>query len=234
MLLNQLGNGQSDMGGLANVLEHIAPRIRNPFIWTAVQEDYRSWLFSIKINTLLNHYPASLLRGPEDIAIKCTDVYGKDRQKWDFVVDDEGDMHRRVRDVCAMIRSYGHWDYFVTLTCNHSKTPSVMEFIKDLASYYTKEEFGRLYSSHLPIILRLWERYVKYVLRWIHHSIERPLGPISHYCVLSFKVEQDVVTYHTSMLALSLIRRRNRIIRMSTTGELHVMNVTCFMTGRVC
>lgn len=176
------GLSGSSSGNLANLLEHANIRTRNPFLPTSKQQDYRAFLFCLKINAALNSYPLHLLmrRGPEDMSVRCRELYGK-AANYDFLPDDEGDMHRRMRDVCAMIREYGYWNYFITITCNDQMTPSVSHFIDDLKAYFGEENLALAYSSHLPIILLLWERYVKLVLRWITKSKERPLGHVSHY-----------------------------------------------------
>lgn len=150
-------SGQKRKTGLGTFAEHISIRVRNPRLLTAMQQSYRSFLFSAKMNMQLTHQSLRMLmkRGPEELAPKDKGVTVNLDPTSDFIQEDIG-LKRRGRELAAMIRDYGKWSYFVTLTCNLEETPSVSDFMKWMTSIYKESDRYRAYISHLPVILRLW------------------------------------------------------------------------------
>jgi hypothetical protein len=149
------GNGRST--GLATLAEHIRVRILNHRSLTSMNANYRCFLFTALMNLQLNYHPVRLLlkRGPEEISFRKKGVMVNRDQTADFLLEDVG-MQRRARELAAMIRKYGKWNYFVTITCNVRNTPTVCELMNWLEYVYGPENRERAYMSHLPLINRLW------------------------------------------------------------------------------
>jgi hypothetical protein len=150
-------SGRKTATGLATFMEHIATRVRNPRLLTAMQQNYRAYLFSAKMNLQLTNNSMRMLmkRGPEELARKEKGVAVSLDTTADFLSEDIG-LKRRGRELAAMIRDYGKWKYFVTLTCNLAQTPGVSDFMKLMIAKFGEGERERAYTSHLPVILRLW------------------------------------------------------------------------------
>jgi hypothetical protein len=150
-------SGHKRKTGLGTFMEHIALRIRNPRLPHAQYQQYRAFLFSAKMNLQLCHHPLRMLmkRGPEELAPPKTTVGFNPDASSDFLSEDIG-LKRRGRELAAMIRDHGMWSYFVTLTCNIAETPGVCNFIKRMDGFYGKDKRDRAYTSHLPMIIRLW------------------------------------------------------------------------------
>lgn len=95
-------------------------------------------------------------RGPEEIVpVKRGVTFNTDATS-DFLLEDSG-LQRRGRELGAMIKTWGKWNYFVTLTCNLKETPGVKGFMEKLRRAFPDDkDHDRAYASHLPVILRLW------------------------------------------------------------------------------
>ena len=73
----------------------------------------------------------------------------------DFLLEDVG-MQRRAEELAAMMRDFGMWKYFVTFTCNLKSTPTVSHLMEWMEYVYGPENRERAYTSHLPLITRVW------------------------------------------------------------------------------
>lgn len=60
MLLNPFGRSKIHTG-LASVLDHIGPRVKDPCSPTSWTENYQAFLFDIKVNALVNFHPIYFL-----------------------------------------------------------------------------------------------------------------------------------------------------------------------------
>jgi hypothetical protein len=150
-------SGQKRATGLATLVEHIRVRLRSHKSLTAMNQNYRCFLFSALMNLQLNHHPVRLLmkRGPEEISFKKKGVLLNRDTTADFLLEDVG-MQRRARELAAMIRKFGKWQYFVTITCNLKNTPTVCELMEWMELVYGRENRERAFASHLPLIVRVW------------------------------------------------------------------------------
>ena len=160
MLMNPFGRGKNP-GGLASILNHIPLRIRSPNLLTSMDQNYRSFLFTLKMNALLNFYPVTMLvrKGPEDMKMHRSGIQTTYNRHADLICEDSFETRRTVRELAYMGQQVGLWNFFVTITCNDNATPGVAPFIKILHDLYPgNADFELAYSSYLPIILRLWDR----------------------------------------------------------------------------
>jgi hypothetical protein len=152
-------SGQKGGMGLATLVEHIRVRTLNHRSLTSMNANYRSFLFSALMNLQLNYHPLRILmkRGPEALgATKDNSVTAVNLDKTaDFLLEDVG-MQRRAEELAAMMRDFGMWKYFVTFTCNLKSTPTVSHLMEWMEYVYGPENRERAYTSHLPLITRVW------------------------------------------------------------------------------
>ena len=179
--------------GLASLAQHIRIRCSDYSILTSVEPDYLCWSFDTTMNFLINFntIPLAIKKGPEflrrttqydGIEIKSTE-----NQMMFDVIESRGP----VNELSALVRDKGLWTYFVTLTCNDAMTPGVCSVQQHLQSYKfdaqdiyegVTERRGlskeQLFVSAAPVLLRAWQRFIKFFWIWLVRGPEQPLGKI--------------------------------------------------------
>jgi hypothetical protein len=171
--------------GFANLMDHIPIRLTTPTCQTSKDPNYQGWMFGLSLNRALNFSPIRRLahRGVEFVTPQTrSDGVNVRPETGGLLEFDEVDCRKKVGELAAMVEQTGFWDYFVTVTCNDDQTPGVSSLVRLLKRKYRRPEYYiRAYQTYLQVIVRLWHRFVKYLLRWISTSKERPLGPVAHY-----------------------------------------------------
>ena len=93
---------------------------------------------------------------------------------------DEVDAKREMSRLLAMMKTEGHWNYFVTLTCNESKIFRVatLHAAIEHSAIQQRKEASLLMHNHCVLLTRAWERTVHYTRKYLTTSSEQPLGRV--------------------------------------------------------
>lgn len=174
--------------GLANLIQHIRVRIGNSNHPMSMNHEYLFYLASLYTNATLNYHSIHLLqrRGVEFLTVKRSSSCGLSANPNSDGLLEFGEIEddKKSRELSAMMRVTGSWDFFVTLTCNDKKTPGLVglwsRICRNNEKWFSKEDKHRAWLTYLPLTIRLWERTVRYVTRWIEHSKDRPFGKVKH------------------------------------------------------
>jgi hypothetical protein len=173
-------NIQPYFGSLA---DHTAVRIRDASLLSSQDSVIRSIYFDAMVNELSRRFPikAILVKGPEALLeTQYKDGVDVNLSDGDFGFDNNSiGVNRGVNQLANDIRTWGKWDYFVTITCNDKGTPGVKPLMEKIIKIFGKDEdmLARAYASLLPVQIRMWDRFKDCFLDWLRYSPDEPLGP---------------------------------------------------------
>jgi hypothetical protein len=164
-------------------------RLSDPSLLTSTDQQFQQWAFNVLLNQDLCHTPPTIAvrRGLEHVV----GIAGVERKPVESTFNfDELDSKIKVKELCAMLSTYGQWDYFITDTCNFKESPGVRKLTEAIEEecerredhFVDQEELApRIKQKRMAQFCRLWERTAFYLWRWRSKSAVRPLGHIKHF-----------------------------------------------------
>ena len=160
--------------GFASLVDHLRVRIADFRSCTSKYPPYLSFIFDIYVNSLLKHSSVkiALKRGLEHI----NKAYVRPEDRECNLRFDEVDSRSQIKHLSSLLRDHS-WQYFITLTCNDSRTMGVGPIRQALkAKYPNAEDFEIAIKNYLVIMNIAWHRTIKYFFEYLVHSDEKILG----------------------------------------------------------
>ena len=89
----------------------------------------------------------------------------------------------------GMLRTEGAWTYFITLTCNDSRTFGVTPIRRAIVKFADGDAsiLDQMLQDYSIILSRAWKRTVYSIWNYIANSVERPLGHVKSWMRYQFQ-----------------------------------------------
>jgi predicted GIY-YIG superfamily endonuclease len=178
-----LNCSQKPATGIATLDQHLYVRMRDGDILTSRENGYWHFVFDLRLNKALNRVPSNVVlkHGLELLyGNDVRDNFGTMTTESRFPMD-EGEATKQVRELVSLLKK-DKWTYFLTLTVNDMETPGVREItraIKRAAGGDDKIERD-LIDSYLPLTLRAWERFVKFLMQHLLLRNDEIVGKVKN------------------------------------------------------
>ena len=155
-------------------------RLQDGSLLAAHDSNYIQFVFDVMLNSDLNRNSALIAcnRGLESVVRDGAGINPEAQEN--ILKFDEIDARKEVNRLASMLRTEGPWNYFITMTCNDSRTFGVApihQAIKRLANR-RENESDILLQNYSTLLTRCWERTVHYTCKYMTTSIEQPLSPV--------------------------------------------------------
>ena len=160
--------------GFATLVDHLRVRISDYRSCTSKYPPYISFIFDVYVNSLLKHSSVkiALKRGLEHI----NKAYVRPEERECNLRFDEVDSRTQIKHLSSLLKDH-RWEYFITLTCNDSRTMGVGPIRQALKKEHPYEEdFELAIKNYLVILNMAWHRTVKYFFEYLVNSDEKILG----------------------------------------------------------
>ena len=97
---------------------------------------------------------------------------------------DESEATRRVKELASLLKK-GSWTYFITLTINDTETPGVGKITKAMKKFAERDSLNpislyELTDAYLPIVLRIWERFITVLLQELIMRNDTIIGKVKN------------------------------------------------------
>ena len=170
-------------GGVASLSDHITIRMLNPAIPTSRDRYYITYAFDVLLNKCLMYNTAAscVKKGLESIV--RSDVHFADRESMlDF---SSMDSRVKVRELSSLMRTYGPWDLFFTITGNDTHTYGLKLLVdaiaREVGGDRQSKEFTNTMAFYIHILNRAWYRIIRFYMDYIRYSPELPFEhPVAH------------------------------------------------------
>ena len=165
---------------VASVNDHFIVRLQDETLMTAHDHSYIQFAFDVLLNRDLNRNSAVIAcnRGLEAVVRDGARFYPEAEEH--ILKFDEVDAEREVNRLLAMMRTEGPWNYFITLTCNESRTFGLapLHIAIERLAFEQGKDLSVLLQNYSVLLTRAWERTVHYTWNYITTSAEQPLGHV--------------------------------------------------------
>uniref|UniRef100_UPI00358E8AEA uncharacterized protein n=1 Tax=Myxine glutinosa TaxID=7769 RepID=UPI00358E8AEA len=171
-------------GQTATLQDHMCVRLRDNSLLTSHDCEYLQWTFDVLLNHQLNYNSAvvAVKKGLEHLRPPNIGFSSNTETCMKF---DELDGRQQVNRLAALMKDMGGFDYFITATCNDSKTFGVAPITRAIEELYRRNfknphhvNVEHIHQSYCVIMCRAWERTSRYFLHWLEHSPEQPCGEV--------------------------------------------------------